>query len=264
VFARVHGGVRLVGIVGASIQLGVAAALAVGSVLQDVGVDWRVVFLVSAAMGLSALPFLPARVEAEAARARPRHLLEAELRDPDVWRLALLFVATLTVPMMVGAWLVQYLVGAGMQAALAGGLSFVLFASSAAMRFAGGRLSAGGWAPALLAGAAPLLAAAGIGLLAFDQSTVVVLAAVLLMGSGFALPYAVMLVEAQWLFPAEPVAPLSLLTLLANAVPIVAIPVVGTALEEGSGDVAFVVLAAVVAVAGLLNVRPPTRRVQAG
>ena len=89
------------------------------------------------------------------------------------------------------------------------------------------------------------------------------MAAVLLMGSGFALPYAVMLVEAQWLFPVEPVAPLSLLTLLSNAVPIVAVPAVGSALEKGNGELAFAILAAFVAVAGLLNVRPPTRRVEA-
>lgn len=63
---------------------------------------------------------------------------------------------------------------------------------------------------------------------------------------------------ARWLFPAEPVAPLSLLTLLTNAVPIAAIPIVGSALEAGGGELAFGVLAALVAVAGLLNIRPPT------
>lgn len=263
VFAQAHGG-RLVGLVGASIQLGVAGALAVGSVLESAGVDWRAAFGLSALLGLAALPFLPGRIDVATPGAHPRHLLRAELRDPDVWRLALLFVATLTVPMIVGAWLVQYLTAGGMTAALAGALAFVLFASSAAMRFAGGRLSAAGESSALLAGASPLLAAAGIALVAIDQSTIAVACAVLLMGVGFALPYAVMLVEAQWLFPAEPVAPLSLLTLLANAVPIAAIPLVGSALEAGRGDLALLVLAGVVAVAGVVNVRPPTRRVRAG
>lgn len=264
VFARAHGGVRLVGLVGASIQLGVATALGIGSVLQGAGVDWRLSFGLAAVVGLSALPLLPRWMEAEAKAVRPRHLLRAEVRDPDVWRLALLFVATLTVPLIVGAWLVHYLVVAGMSGALAGVLAFVLFAGSAAMRFVGGGLSASGGRAPLLAGASPLLAAAGIAVLALDTSPGAVLAAVLLMGSGFALPYAVMLVEAQWLFPTEPVAPLSLLTLVANAVPIVGIPLVGSALQDGRGETAFLVLAGIVAVAGLVNLPPPTRRIVPG
>ena len=62
--------------------------------------------------------------------------------------------------------------------------------------------------------------------------------------------------------PRRAIVAASLLTLLANAVPIVAIPLVGLALQDGRGEAAFIALAAVVAVAGVLNVRPPTRRVQ--
>jgi cyanate permease len=262
VFARSRGGVRLVGVVGASIQLGIAGALVVGSLLADAGVDWRVGFAVSAVLGVAALPFLPSQVEGEV-KGRPRHLLRAELGDPDVWRLALLFVAILAVPLVIGAWLVQYLVDAGMQAGLAGVLSFVLFGASAALRFAGGSLSRRGTAPALLAGGAPLVAAAGIAILALDQDPVAVLAAMLLAGTGFALPYAVMMVEGQSLFPSEPVAPLSLLLLIANAVPIVAIPLVGSAIEGSSGETAMFVLAAFVAAAGVLNLRPATRPIRA-
>jgi cyanate permease len=262
VFARNHGGVRLVGVVGASIQLGIAGALVVGSVLQDAGVDWRVGFIVSAAVGVSALLFLPAEVEGEV-KGRPRHLLRAELRDPDLWRLALLFVAVLGMPLVVGAWLVQYLVDAGMQAGLAGALSFVLFAASAALRFLGGSLSRRGTSPGLLAGGAPIVAAAGVAILALDQAAAPVLAAMLLAGAGFALPYAVMMVEGQGLFPPEPVAPLSLLLLIANSVPMIAIPLMGSAMSGGSGEGAMLVIAAFIAVAGVLNLRPPTRQIRA-
>ena len=262
VFARSHGGVKLVGVVGASIQLGVAGALVVGSLLEDAGVDWRIGFAISALLGVSALAFLPSQVEGEV-KGRPRHLLRAELADPDVWRLAALFVATLAVPLVIGAWLVQYLVDAGMQAGVAGVLAFVLFGGSAALRFAGGNLSRRGVAPLVLAGVAPLVAAGGIAILALDQSAAPVLAAMLLAGAGFALPYAVMMVEGQGLFPAEPVAPLSLLLLIANSVPIVAIPLVGSALSGGDGEAAMLVIAAFVAAAGLLNLRPPTHRIRA-
>ena len=264
VFARGHGGVRTVGLLGAAIQLGIAGGLLVGSLLADAGVDWRVAFVVSAVVGASGLPFLPARVDFEGPTARPRRLVRAELRDPDVWRLGLLFLATLAVPLIVGAWLVHYLGLSGMAAGLAGALSFLLFASSAALRFAGGRLSAAGAPPPLLAGGAPLLAAGGLAVLALDQGFLVVLAAVILMGAGFALPYAVMMIEGQWLFPAVPVAPISLLVLFANAVPIVAIPVVGAALQGGDGEEALLALAALVAVAGLLNLRPPSHQIELG
>jgi predicted MFS family arabinose efflux permease len=262
VFARENGGVRLVGVVGASIQLGVAGALIVGSLLEDAGVDWRVGFVVSAGVALSALPFLRG-VRGESTPRHPRHLLEAEVRDPDLWRLALLFIATLTAPMVVGAWLVAFLVGSGMAAAIAGALSFVMFGSSAAMRVTGGRLSARGESARILSGTL-LLAAAGLTLLALDQQPVVVLVAVVLMGAGFALPYATMQVEAQWLFPSQPVAPTSFLTLIANAMPIAVIPLVGSALEGGHGERALLILAAFVAVAGVLNLRPPARQIQAG
>jgi MFS family permease len=262
VFARGHGGVRSVGILGASIQLGIAGGLLVGSLLADADVDWRVAFGLSALIGASGLLFLSPRFEVEGPRKRPRRLVRGELRDPDVWRLALLFIATLSVPLIVGAWLVHYLGLSGMAAALAGALSFVLFAASSALRFVGGRLSAAGLPAPLLAGCAPLLAAVGLALLALDQGVLVVLAAVLLMGAGFALPYAVMMVEGQWLFPAVPVAPISLLVLFANALPVAAIPLVGAALQNGNGEEALLALAAVVALAGLLNLRPPSHQIE--
>jgi predicted MFS family arabinose efflux permease len=261
VFARNAGGVKLVGVVGASIQLGIAGALVVGSVLFDAGLDWRFGFFVSAALGVAALPFLPSRVDAEV-HTRPRHLLQAELRDPDVWRLGLLFVAVLGAPLVVGAWLVPFLVGSGVATGIAGALSFVLFASSAALRFAGGGLSKRGVSPSLLGAGAPIIAAAGLALLALDQSTATVLVSMLLIGAGVALPYASAMVEGQWLYPPEPVAPLALLLLITNTVPMLAIPLVGSAIEGGDGEAAMLAIAAFVALAGLLNLRPPTRQIQ--
>src|SRR5215472_4942822 len=55
VLARELGGVRLLGLLGGAITLGIATALGLGSVLQDAGVDWRIGFAVSAAICASPL-----------------------------------------------------------------------------------------------------------------------------------------------------------------------------------------------------------------
>jgi MFS family permease len=58
-YARVIGGVKMVGLFGAGLTLGVAAALLIGSVLEGAGVDWRVAFVITAALAAIALPILP-------------------------------------------------------------------------------------------------------------------------------------------------------------------------------------------------------------
>jgi hypothetical protein len=51
------------------------------------------------------------------------------------WRVQLLGIATLNLPLIVGAWLVHYLItGYGLSAAAAGGFGFLLFGISAVMR----------------------------------------------------------------------------------------------------------------------------------
>ena len=93
-------------------------------------------------------------------------------------------------------------------------------------------------------------------LIGFDVDVGAVAIAVLLMGAGFALPYATMMLEAQRLWPAEPARPTSLLTLLGTAAPILLVPLLGSMLDSGDGDVAFVVLGLLVLVAGLFNIKP--------
>jgi hypothetical protein len=108
----------------------------------------------------------------------------------------------------------------------------------------------------LLVGAAPMLAAAGLVAIGIDRSFAIALPAVVLMGVGFSLPYAVMMDEAQRLFPQRPLAPITLLQPAANAVPMVVVLLVGAALAEGRGEAAFVGLAAFCALAGAANLRP--------
>ncbi len=262
VFAREVGGVKGVGVFGGSFQMGIALGLASGSVLADLDVDWRVGFLVSAAMGFSALAVLR-RNHTVAMELAGGGFLKAAVGSPSVYRLALLFIAMFAAPLTLGAWLVHFLsVQGGMQLALAGALGFVLFAASGALRFAGARLDAAGVPGWILAGLAPMLAAFGIAAIAFDQSFAVALPAVVAIAAGFALPYAVMIVAAQRLWPQEPAEPIALMTAFGSAIPIALIPLFGAMLSDGNGDAAFLAMAAFVAIAGLLNARLPTEPIR--
>ncbi len=264
VYARRVGGVRLIGLLGGSIQLGIASALVVGSVLSDLAIDWRVGFVVSAIVGAIALGLLHGvRAVAEPLK-RSRGFLRAAVRSLRVYRLALLFVALYSVPIVLGAWLVEYLTEEGSIAtAVAGALSFLLFGTSAVMRVTGARLQARGVSHVALAGALGL-AAVGMLLLVIEQSLALALPATLALGIGFAIPYAIMLIEGQKLFPAEPAEPLALLTLIAFLLPIPMISLVGVALDSGNGELALGILAAFLAFATLANLRPTGRPVADG
>ncbi len=255
--ARAAGGVRLLGVFGAGIMLGVAAALGVGGALAEAGIDWRVAFAVSAVLGFSSLPLLPANVEVAPPGARRPGDLRRLVRSLPEWRLLLLFVAILAVPLVISAWFNHYLITeGGVGAGLAGLLAFSLFGLCTAVRVAGGRLSDRRASPLILAGLAPLVAAAGVALFALKPTLVGAIASIVLMGPGFAFPYATMFDEGERLLADDPVLSLTFLTAGANATPILAIPLVGGALANGNGEGAFLILAAFVALSGVANLRP--------
>ena len=263
VFGRAIGGIKGVGLFGGGFQGGIALGLGAGSILADADVDWRIGFVVSAAMGISALPLLASDRKLEM-ELKGGGFLPAAVRSPVVWRLALLFIAMFAAPLTLGAWLVHFLsVQGGMQLAVAGILGFILFAASGVLRFAGARLDAAGVPDLVLAGLMPLLASAGIAAVAFDQSVAIALPAVVAMAAGFALPYTVMMLAAQRLWPEEPADPVALLTTVGSAIPIAIIPVFGAALSDGNGDVAFLAMAAFVALAGFINARLPRKPIAA-
>ena len=257
--ARSLGGVRLLGIFGAGVMAGIALALGIGGVLVDAGADWRLAFGTSVLVALLALPFLPRRVEV-AQPGPPQHGIVGRLvRSGGLWRLALLYVAAVGVPVTLSAWLIHYLtVGGGdMTTALAGVLALALFAVAGVARFTGGRLEHRGVSETLLTGAAVLVAAAGVTALAVDRSSVaVVLPAVMLIGAGCSLPYAALMDETERLFPRSPLPAISFATLGANLFPMAAIPLIGLALDAGRGEAALFALAALAVVAGLVNLKP--------
>jgi MFS family permease len=263
VFGREVGGVKGVGLFGAAFQFGIGGGLATGSIVNDLGADWRITFLVSAAIGFSALFFL--RSVDIGFELSGGGFFKAARRSPSVYRLSLLFIAMFGAPLTLGAWLVHYLTVQGdMALAAAGALAFVLFGVSAILRLTGASLASRGFPSWILAGLGPLLATAGILAICFDRSFSVALPAVILMAAGFALPYAVIIVSAQRLYPKEPADPVALLSAAGSAIPIAIIPLVGVALGEGWGEEAFAGIAIFVAVAGLLNAKLPTKAIPGG
>jgi predicted MFS family arabinose efflux permease len=256
VWAREAGGVRLLGVFGASIQLGIAGALLLGSALSDLDVDWRIGFAISAALAAVALLAIPGDAGSAVAPQRGGGgFLGAALRHARVYRLSLLFISIYGVPLTLSAWLIEYLAREGsIEKTLAGGLAFLLFALSAAVRVFGAQLQQRGVRHALLCGTLGL-AAVGIGALVLDPVAALAFAAVVLMALGFGIPYATALTEAQELYPQAPGEPVALMTLAALIPPIVAIPILGHALSRGSGELGFAMLAVFVVLAALANLR---------
>jgi MFS family permease len=258
-YARVFGGVKMLGLFGAGLTLGVAAALFLGSVLDGAGVDWRVAFAITAALGAIALPILPNEpVEVQRAASEGEGLVREALTNQAWWRVQLLGITTLNIPLIVGAWLVHYLITEdGLAAALAGGLAFTLFGISAVMRDVAGRMTAAGASPSMLVIAGLGTGAAGIALLGQDGSAGLALVAIVLMGVGLSLPYPLYYDEAERVLPDRPVGSLGVMQIGASIFPIPVVPLFGVALASGDADLAFGALAAFALLTLLLNARPP-------
>ena len=258
-YARVMGGVKMVGLFGAGLTLGVAAALLLGSLLEGAGVDWRVAFWITAALAAIALPILPNEpVQVKRAASEGEGLAREALTNQAWWRVQLLGITTLNIPLIVGAWLVHFLItDVGMSAAGAGVLAFILFGISAVMRDVAGRMTAAGASPSMLVIAGLGVGAAGIFVLGESESTGVALGAIVLMGVGLSLPYPLYYDEAERVLPDRPIGSLGLMQVGAGLFPIPVIPAFGAALAAGNAELAFAALAAFALLTLLLNARPP-------
>lgn len=257
-YARAMGGVRLLGVFGAGLTLGVAASLLLGSVLEGGDVDWRVAFVITAALALISLPLLPnERVEIKRAPSEGEGLAREALTSGAWWRVELLGNTTLDIPLVVGAWLVHYLTtGDGLSPATAGGLGFALFGISALMRDIAGRLTAAGTSPSVLVLGGLTTAAAGLVLLGQGRSLGLVALAIVLIGVGLSLPYPLYYDEAERVLPDRPIGSLGLLQVGNGVFPIPVVPLFGAALASGDADLAFAALAAFTLGSAALNARP--------
>jgi predicted MFS family arabinose efflux permease len=259
--ARATGGMRLLGVFGGAVMLGIALALAIGSGLVDAGAGWRVSFVVSTAAGAAALPaFAGLRIAPAPRPASSGGFVSAALRRGRLWLLMLLFIHVNGITLVVSTWLIHYLTAGGMAAWLAGVLGFALFAITALMRRLGGGLAESETRMRALGALTPVLAAAGLAMLAVHRSLAVALPAIVLMGIGFALPYAVMIEWAGRLYPRAPAAAIAFLQTGPNIVPMAVVPLIGSALDSGHGAAAFLALAAFSILAGLANTQVPARQ----
>jgi hypothetical protein len=80
---------------------------------------------------------------------------------------------------------------------------------------------------------------------------------VILMGAGFALPYALVIERAQRLFPDARAEVIAVLQTGPNVVPMAVIPAVGAALDAGHGAAAWLALAAFLVAAAIVKLRAP-------
>ena len=212
----------------------------------------------SAAICALPLLVLPASVTMRPVPRPDRAFVTMALRAGHLWRLAALFVAANGVPLIVSAWLVAFLTQhADVRSAVAGSLAFVLFGLTTVARPLGPRLIRGRRAFALLAGGGLVVAAGGLAALGVSKSLAAASLAVVLMGVGFALPYAVMIDMAERFFPGRAAATLAIVQTGPNVVPIVVIPLVGSALDSRHGTSAFLILAAFVAAVAIASLRQP-------
>jgi len=261
-YARAKGGVKMLGLFGAGLTLGVAAALLLGSILQGAGVDWRIAFVITAVLAAVSLPILPNEaVEIKRTASEREGLVREALTNQAWWRVQLLGIAALDIPLIVGAWLVHFLItGYGVSAAEAGALSFALFGISAFMRDVAGRLTAAGASTFLLVVVGLGLGAAGLVLLGQGDTAAIAIAAIVLMGVGLSLPYPLYYDEAERVLPDRPVGGLGLMQVGAGVFPIPVVPLFGLALGSGDADLAFALLAAFALLTLALNARPPIPR----
>jgi predicted MFS family arabinose efflux permease len=257
VLARQAGGVRMVGTFGGSVMFGVAAALGAGSLMRGAGLDWRLDFVLATLVAILALTLLPATAGATVPSGSVLAIFRRATRRLAAWRLELLFTTALGVPYVLGVWLVPYLTTEiGLGAGAAGVLGVTLYVLTTLLRPEGARLDAEGRSTAALAGLAPIVAAAGLVLLAIAGDLALSLVSVVLIGVGFAIPYATMYDEAQELFPGARVAAVGLFSVGGNVLPLVVMPSVGAAIAAGHGEAALLGLAVVPLLAGLANLRP--------
>jgi MFS family permease len=256
VIARALGSMLLLGIYGSGIMIGLAASLFVGGELAEAGVDWRVNFGISAALGFAALPFLFADMPPVGHMRRIGAAgVKKLLLSWSFWRADRLFVFVNALPIIVGAWLIHYLtIHHGIGAGVAGAFGFVLFGIQAVVRALSGKLADSSSRRLLLSTLGPALAAAGILALALDRTEGIAGIGIIALGLGFGAPYAIAYQRIQDLIEGNPELGLAVGLQGVNFAAIVVVPIIGAALEHGYGRLSFILLAGYCVLVGLVSV----------
>jgi cyanate permease len=255
---RQEGGALLAGVFGGAATLGIAVALAGGAALESVDASWRVTFLASAGLALLAILPLLGHLRRPPALHRERPRLGAVAANRTLWRLALLHGSTFGTSVVLGAWIVEYLAdGGAMGRAAAGVLGALLLALTAAGRPLGGWLIGRGTSWALIGAGGAVLTGAGLLALVVSREPALVLPATIVLGAGLSLPFSAVFHAAVRAEPARAASASALVNIAGAVFALAAAPLVGYALDDGTGRVAVAGLAVLALLGAALNRREP-------
>lgn len=255
--ARRDGGAVLAGIFGGVATFGVGLSLAVGAALQHAG-GWRATFVVAALLALGALLTVPARAPEAGRRLAARGDVRAVLGRGVLWRLGFVHMMTFGSSLLVGSWIVSYLVRGGAHSHVAAGLAgFALLGIGGVVRPLGGVLLVRAAPWAALVPAAALATALGLLALALSRSPLAVATAVVLCGAGFALPFSSIFMAAARAEPVRSAAASAFVNLIGGVFALAVTPLLGADIDRTGGRRTFVALAVLAALAALANRRDP-------
>ena len=245
------------GVIGGVATLGFSVSLQAGALLSDAGAGWPVSFWVCAALSLLAAAVLPADVRGHARGAAGAAAVLSVVRNGAVLRLALLHAATFGSSLVVGAWIVEYLVDGGIHRIAAGTLGLILLGMAIFVRPLGGVLLERGGPWLLIVSGGCVLMAAGYAALALSTALGVALLGAVVAGTGLALPYGGALGGAAIAEPRSPAVAAAFVNLSGAVFALAATPLAGLDLDHGGGTLSFALLAVLGLVAAALNLRPP-------
>ena len=231
------------GFFGGSIQMGAGFVIfAVPQIYKFAG--WRATFLVCAGMVLvAAIIWITKSPLVEFPPAPPGGFLDM-LLAPQLWLLGLIQMSTFGISVVVGSWVVVVLTTSmkipATQAGLIGSLVLLLGIVS---RPLGGELRRHMGIRPLFAGSVLLVALGCFLFLPSAISLATALAAVVLIGIGFGLPYAAMFSRAGHLFPGRAAAAMGFVNMLGILMILGGAPLVGHLADvTGSFKTSFAVL----------------------
>jgi nitrate/nitrite transporter NarK len=236
--ARALGGRRLISLFGGSVTLGAAAVLAIGPLIVAHG--WWTPFALTAGVSLVALALMP-DVGPLPAEGRRDALLSVR-GSPELRRLAVLHAATFGSSLVAGVWLLQVLEQRdALSATAAGVVSGGALLTTSIGRPVGGYLQISFARLRWLTAAALAAGAALVG----SGSPAPAAAGAIVLGLGFALPFARIYELGTAAHPSSEGAASAFLSASGSAVALAVTPLVGVDVQAHDGAISLVALAAV-------------------
>jgi MFS family permease len=248
------------GLYGASFLAGSASTLIYMPILAGAGGDWRRAYAVSGLAAVAILAawwrFAPAGPAPLGRAAGIGSGLVPALRARNSWLLALCHTCGFGLAMVLGTWVVTYVVeGFGLSIVNAGLLGSLVLVLGIAGRSGGGIILERGVPPIQLIRLGLALAAGGLATMAFAGSLQVAILGLFATGLGAGMPYAAVFNGAAASMPASPASAQAFVGFGGNLTAVIGPPLVGQLLDVsggfGSGFLVISAFAAIVLVSSL-------------